>query len=41
MERLAGYENRRQSRPYYEFGNGSEEFFKKTGNPENGLKKPV
>lgn len=31
-----------QSRPYYEFGNVVQKIsFKKTGNPENGLKKPV
>lgn len=31
-----------QSRPYYEFGNVLQKIsFKKTGNPENGLKKPV
>ena len=31
-----------QSRPYYEFGNVLQKIsFKKTGNPENGVKKPV
>lgn len=41
--RLAGYENRRAvATLLWNFGNVVQKIsFKKTGNPENGLKKPV